>query len=104
MDERDELERNELLWAWLRQLPIEIDSRILRVDIKPLNDRACQVLRTYTLENNYEKDCFTADSRSAPAFQSVVLIPDIEAIKCSISVLYKDGRKADFGARLSDFY
>ena len=98
MDERD-----ELLWAWLRQLPIGLNSRILQVDIDPLNDRACQVLRTYTLENNYKKDCFTADSRSAPAFKNVVLVPDIESVKCSILVTYKDGQKADLEVFLSDF-
>ena len=98
MDERD-----ELLWAWLRQLPIELDSRVLRVDIEPLNDRACQVLRTYTLENNYKKDCFTADSRSAPTFKNIALVPDIETFKCSISVTYKDGKKAELEAFLSDF-
>lgn len=98
MDERD-----ERLWTWLSQLPIELHAGIQRVDIEPLNDRACQVLRTYTMENNYKKDCFTADSRSAPAFKNVVLVPDIEMFKCSISVTYKDGRKVDFGAFLSDF-
>lgn len=96
-------ERDKLLWAWLRQLPIELDSHVLRADIEPLNDRACQVLRTHTIENDFKKDCFTADSRSAPAFKSVVLVPDIESFKCSISVTYKDGQKADLEVFLSDF-
>lgn len=98
MDERD-----RGLYKWLIELPIELDSRVLRVDIEPLNDRACQVLRTHTEASRFRKDCFTADSRSAPAFKSVVLIPDIEAAKCSISVTYKDGQKADLEVFLSDF-
>lgn len=96
-------ERDKLLWAWLRQLPIELDSRVLRVDIEPLNDRACQVLRTHTENSRFKKDCFTADSRSVPAFKNVALVPDIESFKCSISVTYKDGQKADLEAFLSDF-
>lgn len=96
-------ERNEVLWTWLRQLPIELDRHVLRVDIEPFNDRACQVLRTHTEESRFKKDCFTADSRSAPAFKSIVLIPDIESFKCSISVTYKDGQKADLEVFLSDF-
>lgn len=96
-------ERDKLLWTWLSQLPIELDAGVLRVDIEPLNDRACQILRTHTIENDFKKDCFAADSRSAPAFKSVVLIPDIEAFKCSISVTYKDGQKADLEVFLSDF-
>ena len=97
MDERD-----RELYKWLIELPIELDSHVLRVDIEPLNDRACQVLRTHTEESRFKKDCFTADSRSAPAFKNVVLVPDIEAFKCSISVAYKDGRKTDLEAFLSD--
>ncbi len=96
-------ERDIELYKWLRQLPIELDSRVLRVDIEPLNDRACQVLRTHTEESKFKKDCFTADSRSAPAFKNIVLVPDIEAFKCSISVTYKDGQKADLEVFLSDF-
>ena len=96
--------RDKQLWTWLSQLPIELHAGIQRVDIEPLNDRACQVLRTHTLKNNYKKDCFTTDSRSVPAFKNVVLIPDIELFKCSISVTYKDGQKADLEAFLSDFH
>lgn len=97
-------ERDRELYKWLSQLPIELDSHVLRVDIEPLNGRACQVLRTHTEESRFKKDCFTADSRSAPAFKNIVLVPDIESFKCSISVTYRDGKKADLEAFLSDFH
>lgn len=62
-------EKDQELYKWLIELPLELDKGVSAVEITPLNDRACQVLRTHTLKNNYKKDCFTTDSRSAPSVQ-----------------------------------
>lgn len=99
MDDRD-----KQLRTWLSQLPIEFDSTVFEVNIKPLNDRASQIVEERNTPTEYSKSIWTADSRSAPAFESIALVPDFDSYKCSIFVVYKGGSHRSFEVFLNEFY
>ena len=97
-------DRNKQLWTWLSRLPIEFNSTVFEVNIKPLNDRASQIVEERNTPTEYSKSIWTADSRSAPAFESVALVPDFDSYKCSIFVVYKGGSHSSFEVFLNEFY
>lgn len=97
-------ERDKRLWLWLNRLPIEFDSTVIEVNIKPLNDRASQIVEERNTPTEYSKSIWTADSRSAPAFESIALVPDFDSYKCSIFVVYKGGSHSSFEVFLNEFY
>lgn len=99
MDDRD-----KQLWAWLNRLPIEFDNTVIKVNIKPLNDRASQIVEGRQAPMGYNELIWTANSRSAPAFESVALVPDFDSYKCSIFVVYKGGSRSSFEVFLNEFY
>lgn len=68
-------DRDKQLWAWLSQLPIEFNSMVFEVNIKPLIDRASQIVEERNTPTEYSKSIWTADSRSAPAFKKCRLDP-----------------------------
>lgn len=98
MDDRD-----KQLWLWLNRLPIEFDNTVIEVNIKPLNDRASQIVEERKAPIGH-KSIWTADSRSAPAIESIALVPDFDSYKCSIFVDYKGGSHSSFEVFLNDFY
>lgn len=99
MDDRD-----KQLRTWLNRLPIEFDSMVFEVNIKPLNDRASQIVEERNTPTEYSKSIWTADSRSAPAFESIALVPNFDSYKCSIFVVYKGGSHSSFEVFLNEFY
>lgn len=98
-------ERDKRLWLWLSRLPIEFDSTVIEVNIEPLNDRASQIVEERQTPTGCNKSIWTADSRSAPAFESIALVPDFDSYyKCSIFVVYKGGSHSSFEVLLNEFY
>lgn len=97
-------ERDKLLRTWLSRLPIEFNNMVFEVNIKPLNDRASQIVEEWQTTTEYNKSIWTADSRSAPAFESIALVPDFDSYKCSIFVVYKGGSHSSFEVFLNEFY
>lgn len=103
MDDRD-----KQLWTWLNKLPIEFDNAVIEVNIKPLNDCASQIVEERQASIGHNKlswtAIWTADSRSAPAFESIALVPNFDSYKCSIFVVYKGGSHSSFEVFLNEFY
>lgn len=99
MDDRD-----KQLWTWLSRLPIEFDNAVIEVRIKPLNNRASQIVEERKVPIGHNRSIWAANSRSAPAFESIALVPDFDSYKCSIFVDYKGGSYSSFEVFLNEFY
>ena len=96
--------RDEQLLEWVKQLPLYLgDDTVEKVEIVPLNDRACQVLMFHTAVKCFAKTCFTAASAGAPKFKKIVIMAIDKVENCAILVEYADGSGGDFIVNLHVF-
>lgn len=90
------IEKDQELYKWLIELPLELDKGVSAVEITPLNDRACQVVVEHGKSEKWRKSVFTADMKGAPKFQWVRILVDDGGLTCTIQAAYKVGLGAIF--------